>query len=294
MDLNSFTFEATGTVWQIDIYDPVSKKIKAKISDLVKSEADNFEKKYSRFRDDSWLRKISRLRQKSKLPKDAKDIFDLYQNLYKITNGIFTPLIGDLMEESGYGSDYSFIPKISLHHPPTWENALEYNYPYIQIKQNVVIDFGAAGKGYLIDIIKNLLKDNQINSFCIDAGGDIYVNNYPKGRMQIGLENPKNLSEVIGIIYLNNASICASSGNRRRWDKFHHIINPQTLSSPTDIIATWTIAQSALIADTMSTCLFLVDKSILQNAYNFDYLILKKDFSFEKSSGFEAELFLKN
>ncbi|MCS7091736.1 MAG: FAD:protein FMN transferase [Patescibacteria group bacterium] len=294
MDINNFTFEATGTVWQIDIYDPVSKKIKAKISDLVKSEADNFEKKYSRFRDDSWLRKISRLRQKSKLPKDAKTIFDLYQNLYKITNGIFTPLIGSFMEESGYDSNYSLIPKISLHHPPTWKNAIEYNYPYIQIKQNVVIDFGAAGKGYLIDIIKNLLKDNQINSFCIDAGGDIYVNNHPTGKMQIGLENPKNLSEVIGIIYLNNASICASSGNRRRWDKFHHIINPQTLSSPTDIIATWTIAQSALIADAMSTCLFLVDKSILQNAYNFDYLILKKDFSFEKSSGFEAELFLKN
>lgn len=293
MSTNNLVFEAIGTRWQIDFYSFVSQETTSKVFGLIKKRIDKFDKNYSRFRNDSFIKKMSYTKQRLKMPKDAKTIFDLYQKLYKITNGLFTPLVGSFLEDIGYDADYSLVPKNTLRQIPKWENAIEYNYPYIKLKQDAVVDIGAIGKGYLIDIIGEFLIKNRIDSFCIDAGGDMLIKNYPQIGMKIGLENPNNLSQVIGIATLNNASICASSGSRRKWANFHHIINPKNLQSPTEIIATWVISKSALIADAMATCLFLVDKSKLQNCYSFEYLILKKDFSFEKSFGFNAQLFLK-
>jgi len=56
--------------------------------------------------------------------------------------------------------------------------------------------------------------------YIVDAGGDIACRNGENSKeeaIKIGLENPENFSEIIGIAELRNQSICGSSGNRRAW-----------------------------------------------------------------------------
>jgi thiamine biosynthesis lipoprotein ApbE len=43
----------------------------------------------------------------------------------------------------------------------------------VEVTHPVMLDFGAAGKGYLIDIVADILRQEQIESFCVDAGGDM-------------------------------------------------------------------------------------------------------------------------
>lgn len=283
------TFDAIGTKWQIDIYENISSSNEEEIFRIIDERIRVFDKDYSRFRNDSLVTEMSKKIGDYVLPADAKIMMDLYEDIYRLTDGLVTPLIGNLISDAGYDANYSLRQKGKLSTPPKWEEALEYSFPKLKIKIPVILDFGAAGKGYLIDIVGKILEDNDIKAFCIDAGGDILHRGSES--IRIGLENSTNSDEVIGIVNIKNQSICGSSGNRRVWGDFNHIINPKTLSSPKDILAVWTISETTLIADAMSTCLFFVKPEIMEEKYNFDYLIVYSDRTYIKSNDFKAEMF---
>ena len=109
--------------------------------------------------------------------------------------------------------------------------------------------------------------------------------------LRIGLEAPDDADKAIGVATIKNQSICGSAGNRRVWEQYHHILNPHTLTSPTHIKAVWTVADSALIADAMSTCLFFVDPEKLTPSFAFDYVILYEDNTVRASDTFPGKLF---
>jgi thiamine biosynthesis lipoprotein len=107
----------------------------------------------------------------------------------------------------------------------------------------------------------------------------------------VGLEHPDDPTLAIGVANVKNRSICGSSGSRRKWDRFHHTINPHTLTSPTEIKAVWTIADTCMLADILSTALFLDPQPDLYKDFNFEYVLLYKDNTAEKSKDFPGELF---
>ncbi len=287
--MTQFNFEAIGTKWQIDIYKQLSGEKESLVFKKIKDRVEIFDKNYSRFRADSLVTKISKDAGTFILPEDAEPMFSLYQDLYHITGGLFTPLVGNLLSDAGYDANYSLKQKKELEVVPSWDEVIEYKHPNLKIKKPVILDFGAGGKGYLVDLVGKLLEENNIFEYCIDAGGDILHKN--KTSIKVGLENPDNTQQVIGIYELQNASICGSAGNRRAWGKFTHIMNPKTLISQKDIIAVWVAADTALLADALATCLSFVPAQTLGDKYKFEYLLIKSDHTFEKSDGFSAEIF---
>lgn len=284
-----FEFEAIGTWWVIDaqISDTFSSAlVLQKIQDRIEA----FDCTYSRFRADSFVSNLSQEPGVYTLPSDAKPLFDLYQKLYDITHGSFTPLIGQTLHEAGYDASYSLVPK-KLNKLLKWEAAIQYRYPKLEVKQQIILDFGAAGKGYLIDIVGELLSTMKAHTFCVDAGGDMLYHNSENKPLRVGLEHPDDTQKIIGIATITGQAICGSAGNRRKWANFHHIINPHTLSSPDHIRAVWVIADTAMLADALSTCLFFIPPKQLLQHYTFEYLILNSDYSVTKSDDFPAELF---
>ena len=166
---------------------------------------------------------------------------------------------------------------------------MEFSYPHLRVKIPSLLDFGAGGKGYLVDIVAIVIEKFGIVDYCIDAGGDIL---HKGGNIiRIGLENPQNFDQAVGVYSLANGSLCGSAGNRRVWGDFTHIINPATLSSPKNILAVWVCASTALLADSLATCLFFVGADRLAKIYDFEYLIIRDNHSVEKSKNFSAEIF---
>lgn len=286
------SFNAIGTKWTIDCYEIENHSKKDQILLLIKNRSEKFDKTYSRFRKDSLISGISEKKGEYVFPKGDKRFFDFYEKLYKVTHGKFTLLIGKALNEAGYDSKYSLKSK-KLHKIPENEEIFTYKHPKLTVKKPFTLDFGGLGKGYLIDIISEILISEGIVSFSIDAGGDIFYRNLNGGHLRVGLENPLDFKQVIGIYEIINESICSSSGSRRKWGNFHHIIDPTTLVSPQNILATWAIAENAVTADAMSTCLFLTNPQTLQRHFSFEYLILYPDFTINKSEGFTGELFFK-
>lgn len=282
-----YSFEAIGTQWVIDVFDAISQEKAKEIERAVHERIASFDATYSRFRSDSLVHKMSQKAGEYILPQDAELLLLLYETLYKLTKGAFTPLIGRTLEEAGYDASYSLHTK-RLHHPPEWNDVIDFHPPKLRMKKPALLDIGACGKGYLIDLVGDVLQKYGITSYCIDAGGDILVKS--EKPIRVGLEHPENLKQVIGVATIKNQSICGSAGNRRKWGDFHHIIHPHILQSPDHILATWVVADTALLADALATCLYFVTPEKLQD-FDFQYVILYPDYSLKMSPDFPAEIY---
>jgi thiamine biosynthesis lipoprotein len=287
-----FAFEAIGTAWNIELFDAAAGEHAGGLREVILARINTFDAHYSRFRDDSLVTRMSRKAGEYMLPPDAKPLLDLYRQLYKITGSAVTPLIGQTLVSAGYDADYSLRPG-DVAAPPRWEDVVSYKFPRITLKQPALLDFGAAGKGYLVDIIGELLEEKGIRSYCIDAGGDILYKTASDAALEIALEHPADSGLAAGVARIHNQSLCGSAGNRRAWGKYHHIINPATLESPRHIAGLWVVADSGLLADGLSTALFFAGPEVLQEHFSFEYAIMGEDHSLKHSPGFPAEFFTK-
>lgn len=283
-----FIFDAIGTHWIIDLNQTLSNNQQSQLLSKIYQRIEQFDQDYSRFRNDSIVMQISRLAGQYRFSADFPEMIDIYKKMYDLTDGLMTPLVGNLLEQAGYDQSYSLRPK-PLSQPKPWSEVLNISGTNLTANEPVTLDFGALGKGYLIDLIGKLLQDNQISSYCIDAGGDLLINNMP---MTVGLEHPVNPTQVIGADQISQGSICASAGNRRKWGQMHHIFNPKTLQPVTEIVAVWAKADQATIADALTTALFFVDPAKLSSEFKFEYLIVYQDYSFQKSPHFPDQLYV--
>lgn len=289
----SLTFDAIGTRWEIDIHQQLDNERLLSIEHTIKERIDVFDKTYSRFLNNSLITQISQVAGDYEFPEDAKRLFAFYRQLYDITAGKVTPLIGNLLIDAGYDAKYSLKPKNKLHPAASWDETMSYAHPKLRAHKPVMLDFGAAGKGYIVDIIGELLLAEGIKSYVVDAGGDILRRDVDNNKIRVGLGHPTDTTEAIGVALLDNGSICGSAVNRRKWAGLHHIMDPDTTSPVRDIIATWAMSDTALVADGMATALFFTKPAKLQSAFPFEYCLVRSDFSFDHSAHFPAEFFTK-
>ncbi|MFA4872338.1 MAG: FAD:protein FMN transferase [Patescibacteria group bacterium] len=113
---DQISFEAIGTHWQIDVYDKRAQKIeRAALFKEIRERIEEFDRTYSRFRDDTLVSAMARAAGTYTLPFDAQPLMDLYLSLYQATGGAFTPLIGDTLAEAGYDAQYSLPPGSAPH-----------------------------------------------------------------------------------------------------------------------------------------------------------------------------------
>ncbi|MEK7615167.1 MAG: FAD:protein FMN transferase, partial [Patescibacteria group bacterium] len=246
METVPHAFEAIGTHWQIDLPSELPKGFQYEVMSQIRERIEMFDQQYSRFRSDSLVTAMSQKSGTYLLMDDAEPMLNLYKQLYDLTDGAFTPLIGQTLVQAGYDASYS-LQSTQLTRPLSWEDVISYTHPNLLLSQSALLDFGAAGKGYLVDLVGEVLKKNGVQTFCIDAGGDILHVDAQEQILRVGLEDPQDTTRVIGVATIENESICGSAGNRRAWGTFHHTINPHTLTSPNHMLATWVIASTAML-----------------------------------------------
>ena len=288
---NHFEFEAIGTKWVLDFGTSIKDSKVNLIFDQIKNRVEDFEAKYSRFREGSLVSEMALSPSLYQLQADAKGMFDLYFDLYNLTDGLFTPLMGQSLEDAGYDSSYSLRPKEVISPPPKLHDVAVYRFPELITKEKLKMDFGACGKGHIIDLVGKIFNDHFVADYCIDAGGDLLFKTSSQKALRIGLEDPTNSEKAIGVCELITGSLCGSAGNRRNWGKYNHIINPKTVLSPENILATWVFAEKAILADAIATCLFFVSPELLKEKYSFEEVILYSDFTISKSENFPGTLF---
>jgi thiamine biosynthesis lipoprotein len=153
------------------------------------------------------------------------------------------------------------------------------------------LDFGDAGFCYLVVNIGDVVEKAGVDSYTLNAGGDILHRSSSGEALVAGMENPLDTSEAIGTIHFSNQSLCASAGSKRAWGEYHHIIDPDELTSPTEVIATWVLADDTMTADGLATALFFTDPEQLRQHFSFSYAMLSKDMRLAHSTNFPLTVF---
>jgi len=127
---------------------------------------------------------------------------------------------------------------------------------------DVRVDIGGIAKGYVLSRLGSLLRDRGVNNFLIAAGGDILASGSKQDGKpwQVGVQHPRNRSELITAIPLKSGAL-VTSGDYERFrivdgNRYHHIFDPSA-GYPCNTNQSLTVwAADPVRADILSTGLF--------------------------------------
>ncbi|MBU0649485.1 FAD:protein FMN transferase [Patescibacteria group bacterium] len=162
-------------------------------------------------------------------------------------------------------------------------------------RPNMSVTFGAVAKGYIVDEGLAQLRRYSIDYALINAGGDIAAyGGKPSGiGWSIALRNPRNESEYVTLIELRDGAVATSGDYERYYTpdmKIHHIVNPRTGYSATEVISATVIAESATQADALATAVFVLGPEdgikLVESLPDTEALLITENKTIIKSSGF--------
>ena len=195
------------------------------------------------------------------------------KKIYEKTGGRFDPSIGLLVNYWGFGPE-KYIPDSKINPndqftyllSKTGFNRFEIIDDKLSRPMDSYIDFNAIAKGYAVDEVAKFLKNEQIDNFLVEIGGEIN---------STGINIDKNKPWLVAIdmprfdgdrsnyssLELNNISL-ASSGTYRKFkidsmgNRYAHIINPLTgYPTKTNILSVTVKALSCVEADAYATAI---------------------------------------
>jgi thiamine biosynthesis lipoprotein len=302
-ETEAWVFDAIGTRWQID----TEREVPAALRRAIAARIDQFDRDYSRFREDSLVTRLARSAGAYRVPADAQPLIEVYERLHRVTAGAVTPFVGDTLVALGYDAQYSLVPAaaaavagaqtgqdVSATVPRLADVVADASElragSVVHTTRPVTVDVGAAGKGYLVDLVAALLDDAGFDTFTVDASGDLFRRGAP---IRVALEHPYDPSKAIGVVELGDAALCASATNRRAWGNgLHHVIDGRTGLPTPQVAATWALAADARTADGVATALFFTDPTALREEFGADGVRIFSSGRLERTPTFQGEIFV--
>ncbi|WP_180946743.1 FAD:protein FMN transferase [Gardnerella leopoldii] len=331
---------ALGTGIIISSSKPISQRVQKRIRAFV----EEYESVLSRFREDSFVSRMARAEHggEFEFPAWTQPLFAIYDEFYDATRGAFDACIGADLLALGYDNSVQFVPepagsankdsgsvsgswsKYRRAFPVKWADiSRDDSGTTLHTNQPVQLDFGAAGKGYFVDLVTNILKDELGDDslsdcdFLVNAGGDMRAcfsdEDY---QIKVALENPFDTTQAVGVASIASGALCASSAARKRWkvkdancladNAFEsnliatHLINAldgvpsQKLSASWAYIPAKTCAFPTAYADALATALFVSQESDLQKIVQTtgsEFAVISPNYALRKTAAFPAYFF---
>ena len=295
-DFHIIQGEAQGSTYSIKYIASEEKVTKNQIDSLLTA----FDLSLSTYRPDSKISKINAGDSTVVGDDFFTETFQLSNQIYKETNGLFDPTIGVLVNAYGFGPNKK--------HQNLSQNQIDSLLQFVgldkvQLNENKTIskkyketylDFNAIAQGYSVDVVVNFLKSKGIENAIVEIGGELFAlgkNTIDNKNWIVGIDNPLQKPEertLIAKVNLENLGM-ATSGNYRKvitdektGQKFVHIINPKTgLAQKSNILSATILSKSGGISDGYATAFMLMSleesKAFLQSHPELYALLLYAD-----------------
>lgn len=164
----------------------------------------------------------------------------------------------------------------------------------VQLAEDMQIDLGAVAKGYISEDVKNLLKENGIESAVLSFGGNIQTIGTKNGELwKVGVKYPFT-EDSFAILSVEETAVVTSATDQRYFEedgkRYHHIIDPKS-GYPVDngTFSTTVVCESGARADALSTSIFVMGidnaKELYKNSDDFEFIILDEEDNVYVTSG---------
>ena len=166
-------------------------------------------------------------------------------------------------------------------------------------KKGMGIDLGGIAKGYAVDAAINVLKEKNVKSAMVNAGGDIYVLGRKQGKpWRIGIRHPRKEGEILGIVEVEDRAIVTSGDYERFFftegKRYHHIVNPKTGYPAEECQSVTIVAKKATFADGLATGVFVLGPkegmALIESLEEVEGVIVNKEGEVSVSSGLVSKI----
>lgn len=227
------------------LMDVDDQAIAQELLSLASAEALRIEHKFSRYRDDNIIYRISHSSGNSiEVDEETANLFDYASQCYRLSEGMFDITSGVLRSAWKFdGSDNipaqeqvaELLPHVG------WDKVI-WQRPVILLPAGMEIDLGGIGKEYAVDRTADILMRHCQASLLVNYGGDIRVTGLRRDGASwvIGIEGacatPTTQAgaarDDIKKIQISQGGV-ATSGDSRRYllkegVRYSHILNPRT------------------------------------------------------------------
>ncbi len=164
-------------------------------------------------------------------------------------------------------------------------------------KEGMKIGFGAIGKGYAADKVKELLKSKGVIAGIINASGDLttWGTQVSGKKWMVGITNPLDVSKVFSWMPIVESSV-ATSGNYEKYiiykgEKYSHIIDPRTGWPSKGIKSVSVFAKKAELCDALATSIFVMGLeaglSLVNQLKGIEAIIIDDNNQIHKTTGIQ-------
>lgn len=221
-----------------------SGKKAAAIEAMEKSftEAKRVEETISEWRPGSQATLLNRNAGKGWVPigRDLMEILIVAREVSEITEGAFDITFASPDRQATY-KDVELIPELSLAR---------------LARRRVKIGVSGIAKGYIVDRMSEVLRQNGFRRFLVNAG-DLYAS----GRWEVGIHDPDNPQEKpVCLLTVKDLAVSTSG----LYERGPHIIDPRTRRAVSPLKSVTVIAKESALADAFATGAFVLGKDHLQ------------------------------
>lgn len=240
---------------------------------------------------------IAKLNQKKteKVSKETIQLIQCAKKVSKETEGAFDITIYPLMELWGFPSQNYQVPSEAEIKEILDSNIgmdkvmVDEKNQEITLKDEAQIDLGGIAKGYTSEQVARILKRHDIEHGVISLGGNVQAigKKIDGSRWKVGIQPPKDDMEMIGTYEACNEAVTTSGGYERYFEEdgkaYHHILDPDTgKPSNQDLISVTAISEDGMLADCLSTTLFVMGKEKAEeywknNREKFQMILVDED-----------------
>jgi FAD:protein FMN transferase len=267
------THAAMGTVFTIDL-NVADQATAQQDMDLAFDEIDRLEALLSNYRPSSELSRISREAGSAPIVTDPETFRFLERSLYwsRVSNGAFDITVGPLLRAWGFFFHQGRIPSQSqlnaVRNQIGWKNiALDPPTRTVSFlnHQAMELDPGSIGKGFAVDSVARLLRNQGVTSAFISAGGStLYAIGSVPGTAgwPVDIPDPRSPHKIAASIQLKDTSLstgaCTEKFFIKNGHRFCHIFDPRTMRPVEGMLQTTVINPSATDSDALSTVVFVL------------------------------------
>ncbi|MCB0283342.1 MAG: FAD:protein FMN transferase [Calditrichaeota bacterium] len=256
-NIQKFSHKAMATIFEIyinsDRYDYYAQAAQAAFIEI-----DRLETELSRFIENSDVSRINalKLNESAIVGPDVLNCLKMCADLYKNTEGLFDITAGSLYDSWKYSSNHQSGNNSNKSLFP-WLYIDSESFTVKKVNENISIDLGGFGKGYALEIVKDILYEWGTKSFMLNGGMSTVLASEDHDWC-ISLSHPVS-GKIIHEINLKGNALSGSGIN-----KGQHIINPVSGEPVNDKIAAWAIAKNAAVSDALSTAFMLMPEDKIE------------------------------
>lgn len=242
---------------------------------------------FSRFQPESWLSRLNRTGSVRGTPPEFRAVIDHAVTVSDLTDGAFDITVEPLLAlyraaaRSGTSAD---ADAVTAAHALVDYRAIDIRGDQVRLlRPGMALTLDGIAKGYVIDEGIRTLEAYGLAKAMVEVGGDLHACGPEPWR--IGIQSPHAARDTVSrVVEIRNQAMTTSGDYISTFTddrSLHHILDPRTGLSPTELSSVSVTAASACTADALSTALMVMGAEsglrVLQRLENVSALFIGKN-----------------